>query len=112
MRRRSGSRRRVARSVMPTHEERGRFLREWAKLTVREQALFLAAVEEMVADLRTHGSFRSSLRVKGVQGHPGVFEMTWAPDGRATFTYGTEVHPGEPHIIWRRIGGHEILAQP
>jgi hypothetical protein len=50
--------------------------------------------------------------VKGVQGHPGVFEMTWAPDGRATFVYGAELISGEKHIVWRRIGPHDILKQP
>lgn len=56
--------------------------------------------------------FRANLRVKGVQGHTGVFEMTWAGDGRATFTYGSEQQPCETHIIWRPIGGHEILKNP
>jgi hypothetical protein len=50
--------------------------------------------------------------VKGVQGHSGIFEMTWAPDERATFQYGSEQIPGEKHIIWRRIGGHEMLQSP
>lgn len=52
------------------------------------------------------------LRVKRVQGARGVFELTWAPDGRATFEYGREVQPGEPHIVWRRIGTHAVLRQP
>ncbi len=66
----------------------------------------------MVADLQTGRGFRPGLRVKRVEGHENVYEMTWAPDGRATFTYGAEVYPGEPHIIWPRIGGHDILAYP
>lgn len=66
----------------------------------------------MVADLRTHSTFRPSLRVKGVQGYPSVFEMTWAPNGRATFQYGAEVQTGEAHVIWRRIGDHSILSNP
>ncbi|MER6108587.1 hypothetical protein ACWG5P_11115 [Streptomyces prasinus] len=36
-------------------------------------------------------------------------EMTWAPDGRATWQYGDELREGEPHVIWRRVGGHEIF---
>jgi hypothetical protein len=52
------------------------------------------------------------LRVKGVRSARGVFEMTWAPDGRATFAFGPERIPGETHIIWRRIGGHEIFKNP
>ena len=35
------------------------------------------------------------LRVKGVQGAEGVFEMTWADDGRATFEHGSAVHAEE-----------------
>jgi hypothetical protein len=63
-------------------------------------------------DLHARRLFRASLRVKRVQGHTGIFEMTWSGDGRATFEYGTEQIPGEPHIIWRRISGHDILKQP
>ena len=66
----------------------------------------------MVSDLRAGHPFRPSLRIKGVQGYPGVFEMTWAPDGRATFHYGVPVQPGETHIVWRRIGNHAILNNP
>jgi hypothetical protein len=47
-----------------------------------------------------------------VQGSPGIWEMTWAPDGRATFAYGPEVIADEAHVIWRRIGDHSILADP
>src|SRR2546421_7578193 len=64
-------------------------------------------MKQIVADLRAGTGFRPSLRVKGVQGHPRIFEMTWAGKGRATFEYGPEQKPGEPHIIWRRIGGHD-----
>lgn len=45
-------------------------------------------------------------------GASGVFEMAWAPDGRATFEFGEAQRKGEAHIIWRRIGGHEILGGP
>ena len=56
--------------------------------------------------------FRPGLRVKGVTAHAGVFEMTWDGDGRATISYGTERVPGQPHIIWRRIGTHAIFTPP
>ena len=52
------------------------------------------------------------LRVKGVQGAEGVFEMTWADDGRATFEHGSAVHAEETHIVWRRIGTHDIFTRP
>ena len=56
--------------------------------------------------------FPAAWRVHRVQGHDGVWELTWAPDGRATFSYGPEVRPGEPHVMWRRIGDHSILSDP
>jgi hypothetical protein len=52
------------------------------------------------------------LRVKWVQGHPGIWEMTWAGDGRTTFTYRATVRPGDPHIIWHRVGSHDIFNYP
>ena len=38
--------------------------------------------------------------------------MTWAADGRANFSYGTPVVAGEPHVVWRWIGTHQIFTQP
>ena len=38
--------------------------------------------------------------------------MTWAPDGRATWQYGEEKIPGIKHVIWRRIGTHDIFSPP
>ena len=70
------------------------------------------AVKKFVDDLARGGRPRSGLRVKGVQGAPGIFELTWAPDGRATFQFGKSIREGQPHIIWRRVGGHEILNAP
>ena len=98
---------------MPTHEEEPRFLREFARLTPQQRAAFLATMHEMVEDLRAGRPFRNSLRVKHVQRAPGVYEVTWEwPDGRATFHYGPERHAGDPHVVWRRIGGHEIFTNP
>jgi hypothetical protein len=39
-----------------------------------------------------------------------LLEMTWDNDGRATFSYGVERVPGQPHVIWRRIGTHDIFT--
>jgi len=41
-----------------------------------------------------------------------VWEMSYSGDGRATFRYGAEVKPGETHVEWLRVGGHEILSRP
>lgn len=43
----------------------------------------------------------------------GIWEITWeGPDARATFEYGTAVIEGKRHVIWRRIGSHEIFGTP
>ena len=81
-------------------------------MTERHQADFLAAVAHLVEDLDRGRGFRKGLRVKGVSNAPGVFEMTWADDGRATFEYGDPVVEGKPHIVWRRVGTHAILKNP
>lgn len=93
---------------MPTHEETMRFLRDFRKLTHARQKLFLKAIAMFLEGLKC-GRFRSSLRVKRFQGHEGVWEMTWAADGRALFRYGDSILPCEKHIIWLRVGGHEIF---
>ena len=97
---------------MPTYEADPRFWRDWERLTEAQRALFLAAVRQMRDDLRAHRQLHPSLRVKGFQGQRGIFEMTWADDGRAMFRYGTSPHPGDVHIIWLRVGTHDIFRQP
>lgn len=96
---------------MATWDKTDRFLRDYADLSADEREAFMRAVRDLVEDLR-RGQFRSGLRVKGVQGSPSVSEMSWADDGRATWRYGPEVVKGQPHIIWRRIGGHDIFGNP
>ncbi len=97
---------------MPTYEPLPGFLRDLKGLTTGQRAMFQAAVLAFVEDLRGGRGFRSSLRVKKMKGHERIWEMTWAPDGRATWQYGQEQVPGEMHIIWRRIGTHEIFNRP
>lgn len=48
-----------------------------------------------------------------MRSHNGIWEMTWeGNDGRATFAWGPEHEPGKRYVIWRRVGGHEIYANP
>ena len=96
---------------MPTHEENDRFLAEYARLDPGQQVAFKRAVRKLVHDLRT-GRIRKGLRVKPFRRLPGTWEMTWASNGRALFRYGGPVHPGDPHVVWLRIGGHEIFDEP
>src|SRR5690349_13429102 len=97
---------------MPTREVLASFWRDWDRLTPQQQRAFRQAIAQLIADIASGGRFHPSLRVKRVQGHPRVWEMTWAPNGRATFEYGDEVRPGEPHVIWRRIGTHSVFRRP
>ena len=97
---------------MPTYAWLARFGADFAALSPTQQQAFLAAVVEFVEDLRAGRGFRSALPIKGVRGAPGIFEMTWAPDERATFQYGDPVVADKPHIIWRRVGTNSVLRQP
>jgi hypothetical protein len=97
--------------LMPTYEAEPAFFRDLDHLTNQERNAFFAAVRKFVADLN-EGDLRAGLRVKAMPGHPGVYEMSWAPDGRATFSFGASVKGGQPHIIWRRIGTHDIFDRP
>jgi hypothetical protein len=96
---------------MPTFEITERFRHDLTILSKEQKAAFKLAKDKFVADLKA-GRFRKGLRIKAVQGASGIFEMTWAPNGRATFSCGPPIHSGEPHIIWRRIGTHDIFGQP
>lgn len=80
---------------MLTHEELEPFWEDLKRLTPAEREAFMTSVRRFVADLG-RGQFRAGLRIKRVPGHPGIWELTWAPTGRATFEYDTARHPGEP----------------
>ena len=98
---------------MPTYEAAEAFYRALERLAPEQQRRFRIAVRELVEALRQRPpAFPARLRVKRVRGHPGIWELSFAPDGRATFKYGDEVAPGEPHVIWRRVGDHSILRSP
>jgi hypothetical protein len=97
---------------MPTYARAPRFDKDFAGLTHDEQAAFRPAVAKFVEDMARGGPFRKGLRVKGVQGSPGIFEMTWGDHGRATFQYGPNQLPGEARVIWRRVGTHAIFSNP
>ena len=96
---------------MPTWAILSVFARDLKSLTPEQQKLFRAAVTHFVEDLKA-GQFRKGLRVKKMHGHDRIWEMTWADNGRATFQYGVPEREGESHIVWRRIGTHDIFRQP
>ncbi|WP_445520933.1 hypothetical protein [Streptomyces sp. NEAU-174] len=97
---------------MPTYEALPRFTTDFHQLSLEQRHRFQQVVAQaFVPDLRT-GCFRAGLRIQRVQSAPGIWELTWAGDGRATWQYGPEIVRGARHIIWRRIGTHAILAGP
>lgn len=97
---------------MPTYAWSARFRADFERLSPAQQAAFLRAVAQFVEDLGADRAVRKGLRVKGVRGAPGIFEMTWADDGRATFEFGSEVVVGHAHVVWRRVGTHAVFARP
>jgi len=98
---------------VPTFEVSPRFEREYRAPSAPDHRAFDLAWRRLVAGLRERSpAFDPALRVTRVRRTSDVWELTWAPDGRATFQYGAERRPGEAHIVWRRIGSHRILDQP
>lgn len=70
---------------------------------------FVAAAERRASD--PAAAWPKSLRLRDVEGAPGIWEMTWSfADGRATFEWITI--EGEQAVRWRRVGGHEIFNDP
>ena len=96
---------------MPTYEPLARFWRDYADLTGEQQKQFRDAVELFKDGLAT-GQFHPSLRIHRIDAAPGVYSLSWGSDGRATFQYGTSLEPGQAHIIWRRVGTHDIYRRP
>jgi hypothetical protein len=98
--------------MTPTYELGTGFAREFARLSREQSREYRQAVEKFVDALRAGNPPPNSLRIKRIQGSKDVWEMSYSGDGRATFRYGTEVKPGETHVEWLRVGGHEILSRP
>lgn len=72
---------------------------------------FIPACDALASPPAT--SWPRSLRVKAVQGAPGVLEMTWSfasPDGRATFEFVTV--NDELRLRWRRVGDRVVFKRP
>ena len=98
---------------MPTFDRSDRFNRDLARLAPELCDRFKTCiVEQFVPAMAAGAPFPAGLRIKRVQGQRGVWEMTFAPDGRATFEYGDEVVAGEPHVVWRRVGTHDLFKAP
>ena len=96
---------------MPTYEQDSQFMNDWKHLSPEQRIRFIAAVREMVDDIKAKRPFRTSLRVKRFAAIPNYYEMSFEGDGRALFEFGVSPHPGDIHIFWHGIGGHEIFKR-
>jgi len=96
------------------------FLADWNALSDAERRLvkawlaevFLPAVAAYEAD-PTGFVWPGSLRFERLEGAGGICAVTWhfsGPDGRATFQFGES--NGQPCLIWRRIGHHDVYRTP
>lgn len=98
------------------YEATASFVRDHRRLSRAEKDMFASVRKEFAAAaerVARGGRWPTKVRVKSVEGAPGIWEMTWSfsgPDGRATFEW-IEID-GEAAIRWRRIGGHRIVADP
>ena len=101
------------------YERTERFKRDYRKLPEEQReefkrivlGYFQPALEGRESD--PGKCWPPALRVKGVEGAPGVWEMTWSftdPEGRATWEW-IKID-GETAIRWRRVGSHAIFGEP
>lgn len=92
------------------------FKSDYRRLSDAEKEQFRSSIRNdfhPAAESAGQSPWPRRLRVKGVQGAPGIWEMTWSftdPDGRATFEW-IQID-GEPAIRWRRVGSHAIFSNP
>ena len=99
-------------------ETTARFDSDFRRLSKGERELFRAALVAFIPAAESRAARPDTpspkrLRVKSVEGAPGIWEMTWSfagPDGRVTFEW-TSID-GNPGIRWRRVGGHAIFREP
>lgn len=88
-------------------------MRDLRALTDEQRQQFHRALDKMVEDLNrveagVNTWFRIGL-VEKLRGGHGLYELRWAPDGRATFSIGSPKRHGLIHIRWHRCGTHDIL---
>lgn len=89
-----------------------RFGRDYKKLTREQRGRFDLALRRFLLELDDREEFSRGLRVKGVQSASGIFEMSWAADGRMTWSYDHPDADGTLHVILRRVGTHAMFDNP
>lgn len=105
------------------YERTDSFARDFKRLQPEHKTAFRAVVRDAFAPARDAWAaameervvcvWPKSLRIDELVGAPGIMEMTWSsasPAGRATFALR---HRGrEWHCVWRRVGDHDVFANP
>jgi len=95
---------------LPTYETSPEFRYLYSRLIPDQKRAFRRAVKEFVTDLERGEGFGPGYASKASKAPPpGLFEMTWARDGRPVFSYGAAVREGEAQVIWHAVGTHAIL---
>ena len=99
-------------------ETTARFDGDYRRLGKDEQRLFRVALTAFISATESRAAepdapWPKRLRVKSVEGAPGIWEMTWSfsgPDGRATFEWA--LIADEPGIRWRRTAVTRSSGSP
>ena len=94
------------------------FRADRSRLSAGERRIVAGALPAFVEACDRYASdpsagWPSSLRIRDVEGAPGILEVTFSfagPDLRATFEW-IRID-GKRAIRWRRIGGHRIFRTP
>ena len=97
---------------MPTFDAEERFRQELQRLPIQKRAAFLKARDDFFAWLvarkqQPNLAPPAHLRLHFIESKD-AWSITFGGDLRALWRYGPEVKPGEAHIIWLTIGGHDI----
>ncbi|MBA3826288.1 MAG: hypothetical protein H0X24_20605 [Ktedonobacterales bacterium] len=96
---------------MPKYDTLPGFMREFNKLSHEQQQLFLEAVRAIIVSLRLTQKLPGSPLIKKMTDYE-IYEVRWAPNGRATFHLEPDPSGNEMIVVWRHIGGHEIYKHP
>jgi hypothetical protein len=95
------------------------FDRDFARLPAEHRRLFLSVLREHFLPAIAAGAFSGTpswprrLRIHRLTAS-SVYTLTWnvaSPRGRGTFHL-DKADDGEPVLVWRRIGDHDIYPDP
>ena len=80
------------------------FYRSYERLDPEDRTRFRNAVSMLMEAFGRNEELPASLRVRPVAGAEDIYEMSWAADGRATFSIRSDPDGDQRVIFWRRVG--------